>query len=462
MTVICQCQDKGLVSPKVKTSSGIVCGKISEDKQTEMFFGVPFAEPPVGELRFQAPKKIQKRQGEIKCTEMPPSAMQNNPAPYECWDMDFQIPPSPISEDCLYLNIWKPAKVAENEKLPVLVWIHGGGFVTGSGTIPLYGGETFAQNQTVYVTINYRVGIFGFLAHRDLAAESPLNTSGNYGILDQIEALKWINENIEKFSGDKNNITIAGQSCGSYSVNALMVSPLAKGLFNKAILQSGGFTSEKPMFTLPYQEAENYGEQFLQKRNLTIEKLRQMPADSVQKLPFYQSVIAIDEKVVPTPKTVFEKGQQNCKTIISGYTETDGCNFDPIENEAQKVKNRLIGFGYENWLIAKLNAETGGKSYLYMFRHLPPDEKRYGVFHSSELGYALGTLKFWHRNFKDEDYVLSKNMNAYWREFVKTGNPNFENAPEIWEEFPRCINFDTKIYMSDFQDEKECEEILQN
>jgi len=472
--------------PKVETTSGVVCGKTSLDGSVEMFLGIPFAEPPIGDLRFSAPKPIQKRQKEISCVDMPASPMQYPPNTFECWDMNFQIPPSPISEDCLYLNIFKPKNVAENEKLPVFVWIHGGGFTSGSGTLPLYSGENFVKNNVIYVSINYRIGIFGFFAHPDLSKESKEGISGNYGILDQIEALKWINENIEKFSGDKNNITIAGQSAGAYSVNALMVSPKAKGLFQKAVLLSGGFLSKNPMFCFSKSDGENFGKQFAESHSLTIDKMRKMSADSLLSLNFYPANMIVDEKVICNPRQVFLSGQQNCRTIICGYTETDGVNFQkylnkedyvkaaclrenvpandflkffPAENDSQafnsqKVYNRLNGFGFESWLLAKMNAESGGKSYMYMFYRKFQDEKKYGVFHSTDLAYFLDNLSAVNRNLNESDYKLKDYIQKSLKSFL------YDSKIPDWLPFdtenPKVMRLDSVSKPMDFVDLEQC------
>ena len=201
--------------------------------------GVPFAAPPVGDLRWKAPQPVAAWEGVRACVTPPASAIQAPPKPFMCWSKEFMAPESPLREDCLYLNVWTTAKTAQ-DKMPVMVWIHGGAFTGGSGTVPLYDGEAMSRKGVVFVTINYRLGILGFLAHPELSAESELKTSGNYGILDQIAALKWVKENIAAFGGDPNNVTIDGQSAGAFSVNMLVVSRLAKGLFQKAIAQSGG------------------------------------------------------------------------------------------------------------------------------------------------------------------------------------------------------------------------------
>ena len=489
-TCFIQCAENKDVNPTIKTPYGIYEGVYSCDNSVEIFWGVPFAEPPVGNLRFQPPQKCQPFDGIKKCLQPPSSPMQPKPQVNNCWTLDFQIPESPISEDCLYLNIWRPAQMQDNQKLPVMVWIHGGGFVSGSGTLPIYGGETSAKNGVIFITLSYRVGIFGFLAHPQLTENSQFNTSGNYGILDQIEALKWIKENIEFFGGDKDNVIVLGQSAGAYSINALMVSPLAKNLFNKAILQSGGMVSKFPFLSQNIQAAENYGVDFCQKNGLSLEQLKTMPAEDLLKYPFYQGV-TIDNKVVCNPREIFEKGEQNCKTIITGYTETDGCNFEPYLNaekykqllmissksddkewikclvpfddstaaNLQKIRNRLSGFGFESFFLAHLNSLIGGNSYMYFFKRIPGGKNKYGAFHSSEIAYVLGNLDKWDYNFTENDKKLSQNLNNYWINFAKNGNPNSDNLvnwPKFSVENQEVLNIDTVFNVSKFGDLKYC------
>src|SRR6185369_557431 len=223
----------------VKTKAGLVSGTATN--AIHIFKGIPFAAPPINDLRWKAPQAVKPWSGTLACTKFGPSPVQNDPKPFRMWTQEFITPAESLSEDCLYLNVWTPAK-SSSGKLPVLVWIYGGGFVSGSGACPVYDGENIAKDGIVYVTINYRVGIFGFLAHPDLSAESPNKSSGNYGLMDQIAALKWVKENIAAFGGDPNKVTIAGQSAGSFSVHALVASPLTKGLIRGAIAQSGAMT----------------------------------------------------------------------------------------------------------------------------------------------------------------------------------------------------------------------------
>ena len=266
---------------RVVIESGIISGIAGTDSSVKIFKGIPFARPPVGDLRWKPPVPPEHWEGIRKCDTFPASAMQAKPAPFAMWSKEFMAPEEPLSEDCLYLNVWTAARY-QQDKLPVIVWIHGGAFTGGSGSVPLYDGEEMAKKGVVYITINYRLGIFGFLAHPELSKESPDKVSGNYGILDQIAALQWVKKNATAFGGDTARITIAGQSAGSISVNALMVSPLAKGLFHRVIAQSGGMFSSS--FSTNLADAEKSGNDLLNQLKVkSISELRSMPAEVLVK-----------------------------------------------------------------------------------------------------------------------------------------------------------------------------------
>ena len=232
-------------SPTIlKTDKGKIEGIYNDDKTIRIFKGIPYAAPPLGDLRWEAPQPANSWEGIKSCAEFSASPVQNKPEPFYCWTEEFIAQPEPLSEDCLYLNVWTSAKSPE-DKQPVYVWIYGGGLVSGSSNCAIYDGEEMAKQGVVFVSLNYRVGVLGFMAHPELSAASDHSASGNYGFLDQIAALKWVQNNISAFGGDPNNVTIAGQSAGAFSVNTLIASPLAKDLFHKAILQSGGLLSNR-------------------------------------------------------------------------------------------------------------------------------------------------------------------------------------------------------------------------
>src|SRR5215471_14518465 len=274
---------------KIKVEGGYISGLANIDGDEHIFKGIPFAAPPVGELRWKAPQPVQPWSGVKVCDKFGPSPMQAKPVPFNVWTEEFLIPKEPISEDCLYLNVWTAAK-SSKEKRAVLVWIYGGGFVSGGSACPIYDGEAMAKKGIVFVSINYRVGIFGFFAHPELTKESGNNTSGNYGLMDQLAALKWVQNNIAAFGGDPNDVTIAGQSAGSMSVNCLVASPLAKNLFKRAIGESGAsFTNGNSNL----QKAEDEGVKIAQSLNASsIADLRmKSPEDLMQKAQGFRGPI---------------------------------------------------------------------------------------------------------------------------------------------------------------------------
>jgi para-nitrobenzyl esterase len=386
---------------KVATEAGYIQGKTSDDGKIKIFMGVPYAAPPVKELRWKAPQPVKHWKGIRECLLPPPSAMQNKPVPFSMWSQEFMAPAEPLSEDCLYLNIWTGAGKS-SEKLPVMVWIHGGAFTGGSGTVPLYDGEEMARKGVVFITINYRLGVFGFLAHPQLSAGSMFKTSGNYGILDQIEALKWIKNNIAAFGGDPSNITVAGQSAGSISVNALMVSPLAKGLFNKAIGQSGSMFGRN---SSDLKSAEVSGEKYAEQLGASsIEELRSKTAEQLMAVPGRWGIVT-DEIVILSTESTFLEGKQNDVPLLTGWNADDGrlskalnapdfrsnsekiykekfpefINLFPADNDEQAKASQELGarlsFAWQNYRWARSQSMSGkNKAFLYNFTRVPPGE----------------------------------------------------------------------------------------
>ena len=314
----------------VKTANGKIEGIYNADKTIRIFKSVPFAEPPVGNLRWKAPQPVKNWNGIKKCIAFSASPIQNKPVPFMCWSEEFIAQPEPLSEDCLYLNIWTSAKT-KNEMQPVFVWIYGGGLSSGSSNCAVYDGEEMAKKGVVFVSINYRVGSFGFLAHPELSKESGHNASGNYGIMDQAASLQWIKKNIAAFGGDSNNVTIAGQSAGAFSVNALIASPLAKGLFHKAIAQSGGILSNRLSKNLA--DAEKQGIAFMQEAKVnSIDELRKKTADEIQTISNNKNLerfgLTLDDYVLPSNLFQhFEKGLQNQVPLLTGWVTGDGNLF---------------------------------------------------------------------------------------------------------------------------------------
>jgi len=457
----------------IQTANGKVEGYLKENLR--IFKGIPFAAPPVGEFRWKAPQPVQSWSGIKKCTAFSASPIQNKPQPFSCWTEEFIAKPEPLDEDCLYLNVWTSSK--NKEKHPVLVWIYGGGLNSGSANCDIYDGEEMAKKGVVFVSINYRVGVMGFMAHPELSKESGYNSSGNYGFLDQIAALKWVQKNIAAFGGDPNNVTIAGQSAGAFSVNAMIASTLSKGLFHKAIPQSGGLLSNR--FSQNLAASEQQGLKFMEKVNCTsIAELRKKSADEIQKasnLPgFGRFGTTMDGYVLPTNIfDHFKNGKHNQVPIMTGWVTGDGSlmgvpntSLENYKKEVEvkygtktdeflsifpattdeeakeaKLKQGLLGFaGMPSHLLA---ISTNKPSYLYHFSHVPPDKPNfpnYGAFHTSEVPYALHTLHTWNRDWQQLDKDLENTMAAYWVNFAKTGNPNGTGLPE-WKTYDKQAGY---------------------
>jgi para-nitrobenzyl esterase len=454
----------------VQTQNGKIEGSKNTDKSIRIFKGIPFAQAPVGELRWKAPLAVKNWSGTLKCTEFSASPFQNKPAPFMCWSEEFIAQPEPLSEDCLYINVWTKAKI-NTEKLPVFVWIYGGGLMSGSANCAIYDGEEMAKKGVIFVSINYRVGVFGFMAHPELSKESGHNSSGNYGFLDQIEALRWIQKNIAAFGGDPKNVTIAGQSAGSFSVNALVASPLAKGLFHKAIAQSGGLLGSRMSNTL--SEAENVGVKLLEKaKTNTISDLRAKTSKELLVLSTGSRFGAtLDGYVLPTNLLDhFKNNKHNQVPLLTGWVTGNGAIMGNAPTSVEKFNaNAKTNFGEnaDKFLdifkvktdedAAKMQMQvamfqfaalpshlwsgfnTKNKSYLYQFSHVPPDKvdfPNYGAFHTAEVPYALHSLKKWNRNWLKVDYDLENKMASYWVNFAKTGDPNGKNLP-IWPAYSK-------------------------
>jgi para-nitrobenzyl esterase len=465
----------------VKTEAGLVQGFLKED--LTIYKGIPFAAPPVGDLRWKAPQPVKKWEGVKQTTQFGPSPMQGG------------NPPSGKSEDCLYLNIWSPAKQS-GDKLPVLVWIYGGGFSFGSTAEPWCDGEKLARKGVVIVSIAYRVGSLGFLVHPELSAENPNHISGNYGLLDQIAGLKWIQKNIAAFGGNPDKVTIFGESAGAISVSMLCASPLAKGLFHGAISQSGGsFGPTRPttypgenMKTLKQAEAE--GLAFAQKAGAgSLAELRKMDAE---KLPSgwgmgnYWPII--DGYVIPDDQyRLYEAGKYNDIPVLIGYNSDEGASFSrektpeefitgvkkrygkyaddllkayPVgENSVPKTARDLMrdaAFGWQTWIWARLQSQTGKSKVFYYYFDQHPDYPEnspqfgFGSPHGQDVGYVFMHLNPSDPKTSQSDLDISEAMGTYWTNFAKYGNPNGEGSVE-WPEFnenkPTVLYFNQKPYI---------------
>ena len=421
-------------------------GKISgcAENGCLVYKGIPYAKPPVGELRWKAPQDTEGWDGIYEAVRFSAKAVQGEQN-VGFYGKEFYADPAydvEISEDCLYLNIWAP-ETADTEmprqKYPVAFWIHGGAFMSGYGSEQEFDGAAYAKRGVILVTINYRLNVYGFLAHPWLSEENENGTSGNYGILDQIAALKWVYENIEAFGGDPDNITIFGQSAGAMSVQTLLSSELTGDMIAKAILQSGGSYGNGINRDMPLREAEAYGERFAELAGARdLEELRAMSARELEK-PYGQMM----EEAFAFGKGLFlVPNIDNC-LLKQGYKSI-------IDEKKLKHIPYLLGSTKNDIMVTKEELAAGEKGtlyegcaafsykmeelwqepyYVYYFtRQMPGDEE--GAFHSSELWYMFGTVRRCWRPLTEADEKLSERMLDYWTNFMKRGNPNGDGLDE--------------------------------
>ena len=476
-------EDVQTIEETLEVESGFISGQEDPGSGVISFKGIPFAAPPVGDLRWKAPQAVEAWEGTLDCTSFGPSPMQATPAPFMFWSEEFLIPEEPIGEDCLYLNVWTKAET-EADHLPVLIYIYGGGFRSGGSGCAIYDGGAMAGKGVVFVSINYRVGVFGFLAHPELSAESGYGSSGNYAILDMVAALEWVQKNIERFGGDPGNVTIAGQSAGSFAVNYLTVSPLARGLFHRAIAQSGaGFLSSPLRPPVSLKEAEESGLAFGEALGAgSIADLRSLPADAILNAPGGMSAPFTDGYVLPlSVMDAYKKGQQNDVPVITGWNKDDRLmgaarkadrfreqiqdRFGDLADEclavypagtdeeaarSQYAMSRDESFGIQAYTWAKVQSAAGGSPvFLYNFnRELPAHtvETQFGAFHSGEIVYAYDNLHTLDRPWEPVDQKIASQMSSYWVNFARTGNPNGPGLPG-WEAYTarseQALLFDT-------------------
>ena len=416
---------------QVKTAKGLIAG-VEKDGYS-LFLGIPYAKPPVGALRWRAPQEPEPWEGVYHADKWPCRSMQEiHEDPF--FDKEFYDKPeyqTPVSEDSLYLNIWTPAREA-GEKLPVAFWIHGGAFMGGFGHEKEFDGEGYCRRGVILVTINYRLGPIGFLAHPWLSRESEENggpaVSGNYGILDQIAALRWVYENIEAFGGDPDNITVFGQSAGCMSVQTLVSSPLKKGMISKAILQSGVGLSYDHTLAKAEQEGEalaaNAGVSSLEEmRALTFEQIMAAAGPLIMKgfptmeLPYTPVIDGIVLK--DGYNSTMEQGKTHNIPYIVGSTMNDIATSK--EELAKGIRGKVFD-GSKKWCEAQLNNGRRPAWLYYFTRQLPGDDA--GAFHSSELWYTFGTYGRCWWSMTEGDARLSADMMDYWTNFMKTGDPN--------------------------------------
>ncbi len=477
-------------TPIQKTiKQGKIEGFVDAEKNLELYLGIPFAQPPVGELRWKAPQALEPWQGIKQTKKFGPAAMQTN----VFGDMKFRS--NGNSEDCLYLNVWTPTEKPA-EGLPVLVYFYGGGFVAGDGSEPRYDGASMAQKGMVAVTVNYRLNIFGFFAHPELSEEAPYKASGNYGLLDQHFALQWVQENIEAFGGDPKRVTIAGESAGSISVSIQMASPLSKDLIAGAIGESGA-SINPTLSPIPLKEAEQIGKKFAEEAGYhSLEELRKLSTEEIFKIyndsKRFGFPLVVDGHLLPkTLPEIFEAGEQAQVPLLLGWNsaEIPGMAFmqgqpyskenyiaaveKTYPKEHEKVlklyphgseeeivlsatalaSDRFISYSTWKWFdLHRKNSKAPVYRYLYSKlrpplkdqtlasglaggtvkkdKDTPKAPKAVGAPHACEIEYCMGNLHLVEDYaWTDEDYQVSETMQAYFANFIKTGNPNSNGLP---------------------------------
>ncbi len=467
-----------LAGDRVKIANGYIETTTPPDSGVRAFKGIPFAQPPVGDLRWREPLPVQNWKGVRSADKFGPRCMQHTSPTADYW---FRS--DGMSEDCLYLNVWTPAKL-DRERLPVLVYIFGGGFQNGDGSEPRYDGASMARKGMVAVTVNYRTNIFGFFSHPELTKESPHHASGNYGLLDQVAALEWVQRNIAAFGGDPKRVTVAGESAGSISVSALMASPLSRDLMAGAIGESGAMISSLP--ARPLAEAEEVGVKFAASAGASsLAALRAMTAEQIQEAVAKSTGMRfstdLDGYFLPKPLAdIYAAGEQAKVPLLAGSnSEEQGprsvlAQSEPTPENFANAVRRLYGdragellkvyapstpeevteaathlasarfIAYGTWKWAILQAKTGGHPvYRYFYTHprprfLPSAARgggqapaALGAVHSAEIQYVMGNIPLDPRYaWVPQDYKVSEAAQAYFANFIKTGNPNGPGLPK--------------------------------
>ncbi len=500
---------KGTPTPEIRTTAGVVQGLYQDRGQMAVFKGIPYAAPPVGPLRWQPPQPVEPWDGARPATAYSPTAFQLamgfedfmnalvvgqgwNGLKTETVKLLFKILPKPKqSEDCLYLNVRSPLLRADG-RLPVMVWIHGGDHQDGSGGEIFYDSNALAYRGVVVVTINYRLGLMGYFAHPELSQESPQGVSGNYGTLDQIAALRWVQENISAFGGDPDNVTIFGESAGGESVAHMLTSPLARGLFHKAIMESPGNSGQMLFLRQPFLNRlalEEFGRDFATHllgkgepeaasgRN-QVEQLRQIPAAELYKRwreaeEFHRFHPVIDGYVLPkSPPAAFRHGDQARVPLIVGSNADEGTLLYPVfpspvaefgrdkiqpsqiaglirqefgadsdalfalypglEKGEERAGMALMGDGFFGAVCdfyAAQAAKAGQPVYNYFFTRTPSSARQTaGAYHAAELSFVHGS-KIPLFDHTPDDNALAQVMGDYWTQFASTGNPNMPGRP---------------------------------
>ena len=473
VVVLIRLLDPASDSLQRRVTSGVVEGTLSEDGGALAFKGIPYAAPPVGDLRWKPPQPLAPWKGVRPVRSFAPRAMQKH-----IWDDLIFFDDGP-SEDCLYLNVWAP-KDMDRETLPVMFWIHGGGFRAGGTSEPRQNGEELAKKGVVVVSVTYRMGVFGFFAHPELSAESPYGASGNYGLLDMVAALEWVRDNIASFGGDPQNVTIFGESAGSKAVSSLMASPLAKSLFHKAIGQSDGlFEPWDPM--LARVQGEEMGMEFAEVTlgTTSLDALRALSGDEILDAAWEDYERWDFEPIVDgyyleeTVSDVFEEGRQIKVPLLAGWNldekgsgdflgdaEATVANYAmlPEETFGEKAERFLevyaatdtdeveraaadyagdhsIGYGTWKWIETHV-ATSDAPVYRYRFdQTLPlptnaPADAKPRAAHAWDIEYVFRVIDSKDLPWRAEDRQVSELMSTYWTNFAKTGNPNGPDVPD--------------------------------
>ncbi|MBP5298281.1 MAG: carboxylesterase family protein [Lachnospiraceae bacterium] len=460
----------------IHLAQGDVRGVFNEDKTVEVYTGIPYAKPPVGELRFREPEAAGPWEGVLEADTFAPMSMQPTRLPiynslaqiigyhdYKITMKDNFMPP--VSEDSLYLNIWKPA--GDVKDLPVIVYIHGGTLQTGQPWYADYSGMGLAKEGVIVVNLAYRLGIFGYYADEELMAESPNHTTGNYGLLDQILALKWVNDNIEAFGGNPENITLSGESAGSAAVSAVCASPLAKGLFERAVLESSTVVPVMPTHSFRLMDEALESGRDLKARHgcQTVADLRKLSAKELVSEAETQHHMTVDGyALVKTPFEIYLAGEYNEKAILHGYNHLeaaafilfDGANLKnyedkmrgyfgdyydeaaalyPAKTDDEAAANweeiwGAVFFDYPHYCLNRLAVKNGIPVYEYYFTK---ENGRIGSWHSGEEVYLYGNIPEDSDLYDDYDRKLSDAMKSYFINFATTGDPNGEGLP-TWEQ----------------------------
>lgn len=460
----------------ITVAQGELQGVYNEDKSVEVYAGIPYAKPPVGDLRWKEPQSADKWDGVLAADHFAPMSMQprNLPIYYSLaqiigyHDYQFSLEDNympPVSEDSLYLNIWKPSGEAKN--LPVMVYIHGGSLQTGQPWYEDYNGEGLAEEGVIVVNMGYRLGVFGYYADDDLIRESPHGTTGNYGMLDQIKALEWVRDNISAFGGDSGNVTLSGESAGAASVSALCTSELAKGLFNRVILESSTMASVTPPHSFrSMDEALEAGRETAEKYGCSsVADMRTVGAEELVDEAYTHHHMTIDGyALMETPYESYMKGVHNEKAILHGYNDEESGPFimfdkTDMSNYEQKIRDYFGGFAddilalypastdaeageywaeiygavffdYPHYCLNRLAARNRIPVYEYLFAK---KNGRLSDWHSGEEVYCYGNIPESSGLYDSRDRELSAQMLGYWRNFIATGNPNGGDLPE-WEQ----------------------------